>query len=154
MEVFRIKRPNSICKNINCRKPFYACAFCTHTNAWRSMACSIECYLAYGDQVCEARAAKKKVNLLPERTDMTETEIKEFMEKPIDEIIAITNEELKDYSGSIAEIVTQINDEIDAANENTKDENNIDVNEEAAAVSLAAPRKGRKKKTEGSEVNS
>ena len=87
---------------------------------------------------------------------MSETEMKEFMEKPIDEIIAITNEELKDYSGSIAEIVTQINDEIDAASKNAENENHADEKEKTVAVSLVTPRKGRmrKKKTEASEDNS
>jgi hypothetical protein len=155
--VFAIKKPNSLCKNIYCRKPFYACAFCTRTNAWRAVACSFECYTAYGDQVLEARAAKRNVNLLPERTDMTDTEMKEFMEKPLDEVIALTNEELKDYSGSVADIVTKINEEIDAGGngihsdveEGFKDE--MGSSEPELLAPTPMPRKGRKKKTEANE---
>ena len=141
MEVDVIKKPNSLCKNINCRKPFYACAFCTRTNAWRSVACSFECYKAYGEQVLEARAVKKKVNLLPERIDMSEAEMAEFMKIPIEEAMEITNEELKGYNGSIADIVTEINEEIDAA----ADENTIIENVNAVATSVVT-RKNRKKK--------
>ena len=111
------KQPNSLCKNINCRKPFYACAYCTHTIAWRSVACCPECYEAYTQQVVEARAANKKINLLPERTDMTEEQVKELIAKPTNEVIEETKIELSDYANDLAaiglgETIDKINDEI------------------------------------------
>lgn len=149
-----IKQPNSLCKNEKCRKPFYACAYCTRTNAWRAVACSIECFNAYTEQVMAARAAKKKINLLPDRTDMTDEQMAELMAKPIDEVMEMTREELKDYSGSIAEIVTQINDEIDVDRAGTHEKimnpgvySEI-LNEDNVPAPATEPQKGRRKKTE------
>ena len=48
-----------------------------------------------------ARVAKKNPNVTPERTDMTELEMQELMNKPIDEVVEITKEELKDYADEI-----------------------------------------------------
>jgi len=115
--VATIKKPNSICKNINCKKAFYACAYCTHKIAWRSLACCPECFDAYMEQVKEARAANRKVNPLPERTDMTEEQVKELLEKPADEVIEATKEELSDYSDDLASMglgstIDKINEEI------------------------------------------
>lgn len=111
------KKPNSLCKNKNCRKPFYACAYCTHKIAWRSVACCPECFDAYTQQVIEARAEDRKVNLLPERTDMTEEQVRELIAKPVDEVIEATQEELSEYSDDLATIglgqtIDKINDEI------------------------------------------
>ena len=122
MGVGTIKKPNSLCKNVHCRKPFYACAYCTHKIAWRAVTCSPECFDAYMNQVAETRAANKKVNLLPERTDMTEEQAKELMAKPVDEVIATTKEELSEYAHDIEIIglngtIDKINDEIRSAEE-------------------------------------
>ena len=121
-----IKKPNSLCKNINCRKPFYSCAFCTHTISWRAIACCPECYDAYTKQVNEARAANRKVNLLPERTDMTEEQVKELLAKPTEEVIEVTKDELSEYSNELAtiglgETIDKINDDIrEAQDEDAK----------------------------------
>ena len=112
-----IKKPNSLCKNINCRKPFYVCAYCTHKIAWRSVACCPECFDAYMGQVAEARAANRNVSMLPERTDMTEEQVKELIATPTDEVIAATKEELSEYSDDLdaiglGETIDKINEEI------------------------------------------
>jgi ATPase subunit of ABC transporter with duplicated ATPase domains len=78
--------------------------------------------------------------------------MREFMEKPIEEVLEMTKEELKDYSGSISEIVAQINDEIDSAEAENHDvpmEGNsvaeaINTDSEAAPADLQ--RRSRKKK--------
>lgn len=90
------------------------------------MTCSPECFEAYGKQVIEARAANKKVNLLPERTDMTEDEVRNLINRDTDEVIAETREELQDYIdgqdnfvnkdggvlGSLGAVIDSINQEI------------------------------------------
>ena len=119
-EVVLIKKPNSICKNKNCGKLFYACAYCTHKLAWRAVACSIECHEAYMNQVAEARSKGKSVNLLPERTDMTQDEVKELINTPSEEVIEATKEELADYASELGThgfvgTVDIINNEIDEA---------------------------------------
>lgn len=116
-------KPNHVCKNAHCPhgvngepKHYYACNYCDKANQWRSMACCIECYDEYMKQIVEARAANKKVNLLPERTDMTQEEVQELLEQPIEEVLEQTKEELKDYldeGNTVAEAIEQINDEID-----------------------------------------
>ena len=146
MEVAIIKQPNSLCKNEKCRKAFYACAFCTHTNAWRSVACSIECYNAYVEQVQEARKNSQNVDLMPERTDMNEEQMDEFMSKPLEEVIEITKDELKDYADDVESVgfggtVDKINDEIRNA-ENASGADFETFTEESTSV-----RKGRKTKT-------
>jgi outer membrane protein assembly factor BamE (lipoprotein component of BamABCDE complex) len=108
------------------------------------------------EQVAAARAAKKEVDLLPERTDMSKEQVRELMGTPIDEVVDMTKEELKDYSGSVDEIVTRINEEIDAGNECAVDEGakaegyTMDVARMAlppSASDASAQRKGRKKKS-------
>ena len=118
MTVIKTKKPNSLCKNINCRKAFYACAYCTHKLAWRAVACSPECYSAYINQVTAARAANKEVNLLPERTDMTPAEVKELITAPTDDVLKATKEELGDYAEDLDTLglggtIDKINNEID-----------------------------------------
>jgi hypothetical protein len=117
VEVVYIKKPNSICKNKNCQKLFYSCAFCTHQNAWRAVACSPECFDEYAAQVAEARSKGKLANILPERIDMTEGEVQQLLNKSIEEVKEITQEELKDYSDDIKAIgltgaIDKMNDEI------------------------------------------
>lgn len=119
-------KPNHICKNANCPhgingepKHYYACNYCDAANVWRSMACCPECYEEYIKQVVEARAKKKKVDLLPKRTDMTEQEVRDLIESPLEEVLENTKQELSEYltdGRDIAEAVEDINREIDNAN--------------------------------------
>ena len=123
-EVVMIKKPNSLCKNINCRKPFYACAYCTHKIAWRSVACCPECFDAYMQQVSDARAANRKVSMLPERTDMTEEQVKELIATPIDAVIDATKEELREYSDDLESI--ELGETIDKINEEIRESQELD----------------------------
>jgi hypothetical protein len=119
-----IREPNHICKNINCPngingepKHYYACNYCDRSNQWRSMACSIECYEAYMQQIAEARSKNKKVDILPDRTDMNKEEVKELLEQPIEKVMEDTKEELKEYlddETTIAQAIETINSEIDS----------------------------------------
>lgn len=118
-----IREPNHICKNINCPngingepKHYYACNYCDRSNQWRSMACSIECYEAYMQQIAEARSKNKKVDILPDRTDMNKEEVKELLEQPIEKVMEDTKEDLKEYlddGATIAQAIETINSEID-----------------------------------------
>ena len=91
-------KPNHICKNPECRKKYYACNYCSRTLNWRSVACSFECYQKYTDLVIAERSKGKTIEVKPERTDMTEKEVDELMERPIEEVFEETKEELKDFS--------------------------------------------------------
>lgn len=118
-------KPNHICKNRLCakgpdggRKHYYACNFCDKHHNWRSVACSFECYLAYMEQVSEARNKGNDLPVAPERTDMTKKEIEELINMPDDIVIAQTKEQLRDYinaDGSVdfARAVDEINRELD-----------------------------------------
>lgn len=122
---------NHICKNPNCtkgtdggRKKFYACKFCDKTQNWRSVACSFECYQEYMDLVIAERSKNKKVDVLPERLDMSTQEVEELMDKPYHEVYEETKEELKEYIGEseindFSEIVDEINYEINKKKINT-----------------------------------
>ena len=111
-------KPNHICKNPECRKNYYACNYCSRTLNWRSVACSFECYQKYTDLVIAERSKGKTVEVKPERTDMTEKEVDELMERPIEEVIEETKEELKDFADidgnvNFAKAVDEINRELD-----------------------------------------
>lgn len=117
--------PNHICKNPNChkgkdgeRKKYYACRYCDKSFNWRSVACSFECYQEYMNAVIEERSKNKEVKVVPERIDMTETEVEELMNKPTEVVLEETKEELKEYinkdgSADFAKIVDTINAEVD-----------------------------------------
>lgn len=119
-------KPNHICKNKNCnkgidggRKHYYACDFCTRTKSWRSVACSYECYEEYVNQVIEARSKGKNISTIPERTDMTESEVNDLMNTPVEKVLEDTKEQLKDYIDidnniNIEEAVESINIEIES----------------------------------------
>jgi len=121
------KKPNTICKNRDCnkgadggRKHYYTCRYCVHTENWRSVACSIECYHEYMKQVEEARSGGVIPDTTPERTDMTHEEVRKLIdETPIEEAIAMTTEELAQeieadpYHGGFGDIVDAINEELD-----------------------------------------
>jgi len=141
VEVTIIKQPNSLCKNENCRKPFYACAYCTHTNAWRAVACSPECFVAYTEQVHVARKNRKNLNTKPERTDMTDEQLDELMGKPVEEVIEMTKEELKDYSEDVERV--GFGGTVDMINEELRN-SQIDAVDKPATS--ASSRKGRKPK--------
>ena len=111
-------KPNHICKNPECRKKYYACNFCDKNKTWRSVACSFECYQKYTDLVIAERSKGKTVEVKPERTDMTEKEVDELMERPIEEVFEETKEELKDFADidgnvNFAKAVDEINKELD-----------------------------------------
>ena len=111
-------KPNHICKNPECRKKYYACNYCSRTLSWRSVACSPECYQKYTDLVIAERSKGKAVEVKPERTDMTEKEVDELMERPIEEVFEETKEELKDFADidgnvNFAKAVEEINKELD-----------------------------------------
>ena len=111
-------KPNHICKNPECRKKYYACNYCSRTLSWRSVACSPECYQKYTDLVIAERSKGKTVEVKPERTDMTEKEVDELMERPIEEVFEETKEELKDFADingdvDFAKAVDEINRELD-----------------------------------------
>ena len=109
-------KPNHICKNPECRKKYYACNYCSRTLSWRSVACSFECYQKYTDLVIAERSKGKTIEVKPERTDMTEKEVDELMERPIEEVFEETKEELKDFADidgnvNFAKAVDEINKE-------------------------------------------
>lgn len=116
-------KPNHICKYSGCtlgddggRKHYYACDYCDRTESWRSMACCIEHYELYIREVLEARAANKVVNTTPERTDKTESEVKEILNQDENQALESAKEELKDYmSGgeTIAQAVEKANSDIE-----------------------------------------
>ena len=111
-------KPNHICKNPECRKKYYACNYCSRTLNWRSVACSFECYQKYTDLVIAERSKGKTVEVKPERTDMTEKEVDELLERPIEEVVEETKEELKDFADingnvNFAKAVDKINKELD-----------------------------------------
>ena len=111
-------KPNHICKNPECRKKYYACNFCDKNRTWRSVACSFECYQKYTDLVIAERSKGKTVEVKPERTDMTEKEVDELMERPIEDVVEETKEELKDFADidgnvNFAKAVDKINKELD-----------------------------------------
>lgn len=98
-----LKKPNTVCKNRDCtkgenggRKHYYACRYCTHTENWRAMACSWECYMEYQAQLIEARSKNEPVDLIPERTDMTRDEVVELISLPTEQVVEETLEELAD----------------------------------------------------------
>lgn len=128
-------KPNHICKNPNCRKEYYACNYCSRTLSWRSIACSKKCYQEYTDLVIAERSKGKTVDIKPERTDMTEKEVDKLLEKPIDEVLTETKEELKDYvledgSINIAEAVDDINEKLEKKKITTRSKKKKDIEHE------------------------
>ena len=76
------------------------------------------CYQKYTDLVIAERSKGKTVEVKPERTDMTEKEVDELMERPIEEVFEETKEELKDFADidgnvNFAKAVDEINKELD-----------------------------------------
>ena len=127
-----IKKPNTLCRNINCtngddggRKYFYACLSCLRNESWRAYCCSIECYDAYIEAILKSRSVERK-DRLPERTDMTVSEMEEVLKKPKAEVYAYTAEhELKEYMEEnpymvLSDIVDLVNKDIDEDKKKTR----------------------------------
>ena len=119
------KKPNTICKNRDChrgadggRRHYYTCRFCAHSENWRSVACCPECYDAYMEQVAAARGKLPQEALLPERTDMTPSEVMELIhDLPTEQVLEETKAELEEEMSmypdlGIGEIVDLINEEL------------------------------------------
>lgn len=124
--------PNHICKYSGCTlgedggpKHYYACSYCSRSEAWRAMACCKEHYNLYIQEVLAARESGKEVDTLPERTDMTKDEVEELMKRPVEDVLEEAKEELKDFADedgtvNIAEAVDTINREHDRKQKNNK----------------------------------
>lgn len=122
-----MKTANTICKYSKCnrgenggRKKYYACMYCAATENWKAMACCKEHYDLYIQEVLAAREHGEEVDTLPDRTDMTKEEVKKLKKKPLKQVKAETEKELKDYADengevNINEAVEQINKELDNA---------------------------------------
>lgn len=112
-------KPNHICKNINCKKEYYACDYCGKTQNWRSMACSIECYNAYMKQIEQSRNGNISIDTYPNRIDMSHKEVVEMVNNtPIEVVKEKTMNELSEYLEDIKTIglgktIDKINKEID-----------------------------------------
>lgn len=117
------KKPNTLCKNVNChkgadggRKHYYTCRYCVHTENWRAMACSEECYDAYQEQVRLSRTNGVEVDTYPERTDMSREEVITLVDEAdtlrvIEETEAELADELSENPGAgYGEIVDKINE--------------------------------------------
>lgn len=128
-------KPNHICKNPACKKEYYACNLCSRTLNWRSVACSFECYQTYMDLVIAERSKGKTVEIKPERTDMTEKEVNELLERPIEDVLEETKEELKDFADidgnvNFANAVDEINEKLESNKTTTRSKNKKDEKNE------------------------
>ena len=111
-------KPNHICKLSTCQKPYYACNWCDRNHNWKSVACCREHYDLYVKEVLEARAREASIDLRPHRTDMTAAEVDAMMQRPVEEVLAETKEELKDYADDLGNVnILEAVDQINAENE-------------------------------------
>ena len=109
-----LPKANHICAN--CGKHYYACNYCDRNRSdksYRWLACSPECFAKIA-----WKYGLKYEHLKPQRTDLTEKELDELMNKPLDQVAQETIEELKDYADEISQIgfdgvVDLINKEMD-----------------------------------------
>lgn len=119
-------KPNHICKNIFCtkgengsRKKYYACDYCDRVENWKSVACSMDCWIEFQRQVLEARSNHSDISVLPERLDKTVEEENDLMKQDISTVLENTKKELQKYTdkdicdNNIPEIIEQINDSIE-----------------------------------------
>ena len=88
------KKPNHICAC--CGKEYYACNYCDRTG-YKWLACSPECY----EKVVITTPPQIK---RPQRTDMTDEEIDEMMNKPLEQVRQESAEELSDYKDELEQI--------------------------------------------------
>ena len=122
-------KPNTICKNPNCKKGedggrahYYTCRTCIKTANWRTVACSPECFAEYLEFINKREAKLNKEDLmLPDRTDMSKEEVKDIKENMSDEeALNLTKEELKDYKEELD--LGGVGRAVDAANNDIKKE--------------------------------
>lgn len=115
MRVLTLK-PNHICQNPNCTKGtdgkpkhYYACDYCNWSQNWRSIYCCIEC----------RDEARQTAGKKPVRTDISQIEVDELMNRPLEEVLEKTMADLADYKEEIDQVgigatIDLINEEIDA----------------------------------------
>lgn len=120
---------NHVCKYSKCNlgengqpKKYYACDYCDRTNSWRSIACCFEHYNLYIDEELEKKSKINKINLLPNRTDMTSDEIKSLYNTPADQVLEKTQQDLQEYMDKygvydIGNVIVKINEELDLTKE-------------------------------------
>ncbi len=110
-------KPNHICKNPRCRREYYSCDYCDRIQRWKSVACSWGCFMEYQDIVINARSKGEEISTLPERTDMSENEVRELMKKPVEDVLQKTKTDLKEYISSdtsdFSKVVDKINNDLD-----------------------------------------
>lgn len=96
---------------------------------WRAVACCLECFEAYIQQVREARgevAAIPEKDLLPERTDMSVEEVRHIVkDESFEDAFKQTKEELSDIfeehpDYGIADAVDEVNRKLDAKSRRKK----------------------------------
>ena len=96
MKILPEREPNHVCAY--CGKAYYACNYCDRTG-YKWLACSPECFAEvawkYGSQYA---------HLKPQRTDMTDEEIDEMMNKPLEQVRQESAEELSDYKDELEQI--------------------------------------------------
>ena len=126
-------KANHICRNPECKKAYYACNYCDKSQNWRSVACSFACYQKYMDLVIAERSKGKIVEVKPERTDMTEKQVDELLDAPVETVLEETKAELLDFAdidGNVdfAKAVDEINRELDKKT-TTRSKKKISVDE-------------------------
>ena len=114
-------KPNHICKLSTCRKEYYACNYCDYVENYKSVACCKEHYDLYVKEVLVARAKGEKVDILPDRTDMSKTQIKALKKRPRAQVLKETKEELKAYADENGDVdIIDAVEKINKTNENNK----------------------------------
>lgn len=137
-------KANHICKLPSCRKAYYACNACDRLRSWRSVCCSKEHYDEYVKLVLSLQKGGKKVDTLPDRTDRGKEETKELMERPVEEVVRETYEELRSYSDDVDEV--GINAAVDKINKE------LEAETDTSEVGTKKKHKGRYKKKGNSET--
>ena len=108
------KKPNHVCAC--CGKAYYACNYCDRTG-YKWLACSPECFAKVA-----WRFGSKYAKYKPQRTDMTDEEIEDMLNKPLEQVKAESELELIEYKDELDEIgfngvMDLINREIDEKEE-------------------------------------
>lgn len=118
--------PNTVCKNRDCtkgkdggRKHYFACRYCTHSENWRAVACSWECYLEFQKQLTDARSKGLVCDPVPERIDMSRDEVEALIQADTNVVADETCEELQaeieEFPGlGFGDLVDLINERLDA----------------------------------------
>lgn len=123
-------KPNTECRNEECRRLFYSCKSCVKTANWKAFCCSLECYNKWQEQVAKSRQNNKSVSLLPKRIDITSEEVKNIIDTPIEKVNEDTINEFKElgYLDTYEEVgltktVEQINEDINKLSLKSKRKN-------------------------------